>query len=61
MSKLECYQFHKKGHYRSDCPDNPRNKKREIDHATITEEEDPKKDKPEESGIRDLHYQVLYF
>lgn len=26
MSKVECCQCHKKGHYKSHCPDNPRNK-----------------------------------
>lgn len=56
MSTVECYQFHKKGHYMSDCLDNPINKKRERDHDNIVEDEDPKKSKPKESNIRDLHY-----
>ena len=55
MSKVECYQCHKKGHYRSDRPDNPRNKKRGRDQANVAKE-DPKKVKPKESDIRDLHY-----
>ena len=55
MSKVECYQCHKKGHYRSDHLDNPKNKK-DIDCANIVEEEDPKKVKPEESDIKDPHY-----
>ena len=29
MSKIECYQCHKKGHYKSECLENPRDKKRE--------------------------------
>jgi len=56
MSKVECCQCHKKGHYKSDCPDNPRNKKRERDQANVAEEEDLKKAKLEESDIRVLHY-----
>jgi len=56
MSKVECYQCHKKGYYRSERPDNPRNKKRERDQANVAKEEDLKKAKPEEFDIRDLHY-----
>ena len=56
MSKVESYQCHKRGHYRSECPDNLRNKKRERDQANIVEEGDPNKVKPEEFDIRDLHY-----
>lgn len=56
MSKVECYQCHKKGHYRSDYPNNPKNNKRDRDHANIVEEEDTKKSKPEVSDIRGLHY-----
>jgi len=56
MSKVECYQCHKKGRYRSDCPNNPRNKKRERGQANVVEEEDLKKAKLEEPNIRDLHY-----
>ena len=54
MSKVECYQCHKKGHYRGDCLDNPRNKKREKDQANIAEEEDLGKAKPKESDIRNF-------
>ena len=39
MSKVEFYQFHKRGHYRSIYLDNPRNKKRERDQANIVEED----------------------
>ena len=56
MSKIECYQCHKKGHYKSDYPKNPRNKKRRRDQANFAEEGDLKKVKPKESNIRDLHY-----
>ena len=38
MSKIECYQFHKKGHYKSDYPENPRNKKRGRDQAKFAED-----------------------
>ena len=56
MSNIECYQYHKKGHYKSDCPENPKNKKRGRDQANLAIEGDPKKVKPEEPDIRDLHY-----
>ena len=56
MSKIECYQCYKMGHYRSDCPDNPKNKKRSRDQANVVEEGSPKKTKPEELDIRDLRY-----
>lgn len=54
MSNIECYQCHKKFHYKSDCPNTPNNKKRDRDHANFSEEGDSKKAKPEESDIRDL-------
>ena len=56
MSKVECYQCHKLSHYRSDCPDTPRNKKRERDQANVVEEGSQKKNKTEESEIKDLRY-----
>ena len=56
MSKIECHQCHNKGHYKSECTDNPKNKKKDRDYANIVEEGDPKKVNPEESDIRDLHY-----
>lgn len=39
MSKIECYQCHKMGHYKSDYPDNPKNKKKNRDQANVVEEE----------------------
>jgi len=44
------------GHYRSDCPDNPKIEKRNKDQANIVEEGSPKKNKTKELDIRDLHY-----
>ena len=44
------------GHYKNQCAENPKNRKRERDQANFVEEEDLKKAKPEESDIRDLHY-----
>ena len=38
MSKNECCHCHKMGHYRSECPDNPRSKKRDRDHINMVEE-----------------------
>ena len=46
ISKVECYQCDKKGHYKNDCPDNLRHKKRERYQAKIVEEGDPNKFKP---------------
>jgi len=42
------------GHYRNDCPDNPRNKKRNKDHANVVDEGPTKKNKMEESEVKDL-------
>jgi len=39
------------GHCKNDCPKNPRNKKRNI-----VKEGSPKKNKTEESEIKDLYY-----
>lgn len=44
------------GHYKSDCPENPRNIRRNIDHANVVEEGSPKKHKTEELEIKDLYY-----
>jgi len=47
LSKIECYNCHKMGHYRSNCPKNLRNKKREREHANVVDEGPPKKNKME--------------
>ena len=44
------------GHYKSHCPKNPRNKKRDRDQANIDNETPPKKSKTEELEVKDLHY-----
>jgi len=56
MYKIQCYQCHKIDHYRSDCPYNPKNNKRGKDQTNVGEEGCPKKTKPKELDIRDLHY-----
>ena len=56
MSKIEFYQCHKMGHYKSDCPKNPKNKKRNRDQDNIVEEGSLKKNKAKDLDIRDLHY-----
>lgn len=38
MSQIECYQCHKKGHHKSDCLEDPKNKKRGRDQATLKKE-----------------------
>jgi len=56
LSKIECYNCHKMGHYRNVCPNNPRNKKRNMDQANVVKEGSQKKNKTEESKIKDLYY-----
>ena len=56
MSKIESYQCQKMDHYRSHCPDNPKNKKRNRYQSNVVEEGSPKKKKTEESEIKDLYY-----
>jgi len=56
LSKIECYNCHHMGHYRSGCHENPRNGKREKEHANVADEGPPKKDMTEESEIMDLYY-----
>ncbi len=58
LSKIKCYNFHKMGHYRNNCLDNPRNKKRSRDQANVAKEGSPKKNRTEELEIKDLYYQV---
>jgi len=47
LSNIECYNCHKMGHYRSNCPKNSRNKKKEREHANVVDEGPPKKNKME--------------
>ena len=49
LSKIECYNCHKMGHYKNQCLENPRNKKRDMEQTNITDEAPPKKNK-------DLYY-----
>lgn len=52
MSKVQCYNSHKFGHYRHDCPEISNDRKRKgKQHATTSNiDEFPKKPKIEESG-----------
>lgn len=54
LFKIECYNYHKMGHYKNQCPENPRNKKSEREHATVADEAPPKKKKTKESKVKDL-------
>ena len=56
LSKIECYNCHKMGHYKSQYPENQRKKKREIEHANVVDEAPPKKNKTKESEVRYLYY-----
>ena len=44
------------GHYKSHCPENPSNKKIEMEHANVVDEAPPKKNKTEELEVKDLYY-----
>jgi hypothetical protein len=41
MSKMQCFNCRKYGHYRNHCPE--LKKRKEIDEATIVEEREPSK------------------
>jgi len=57
LCKVECYNCHKMGHYQSHYPENPRNKKRNMDQANFVDEGPLKKNKTgEESEVEDLYY-----
>ena len=45
---------HKMGHYRKNCHENPRNKRKDRDQANIVNEGSPKKNKMEEFEVKDL-------
>lgn len=47
------------GHYKSHCPESPRNKGRDRDQANIVNKAPRKKSKIEESEVNDLHYYIL--
>ena len=57
FSKIEFYHRHKIEHYKNQCPENPKNKKRERDQAIIaTDEAPPKKNKTKDFEVKDLFY-----
>lgn len=57
LSKVECYNCHKMGNYKSHCPENPRNKKRDGDQANVTDEAPSKKNETEEElEVKDLYH-----
>lgn len=45
LSKIECYDCHNTGHYKNQCPQNLRNKKRDRDQENVIDEVPPKKSK----------------
>jgi len=38
LSRIECYNCHKMGHYKNQFLENPRNKKRDSDQSNVTDE-----------------------
>lgn len=52
---MKCFHWHEHGHYKTDCPKNPKNNKRkERSEALIAEDEEPLKKQKEDP--RDLYY-----
>lgn len=57
LSKIECYHCHKMWHYDNQFRNNPKNKKREMDQATTSSDENPlKKCKTDDSEVKYLFY-----
>ena len=54
LSRIQHYNCHKMGHYKSQCPEKPRNGKRKRDQANIVDEAPSKKNKTKESKVEDL-------
>jgi len=52
--KIKCYNCHHMGHYRSNCPKNPRNKRRYRDQANNANEGSPKKNTMEGFEVKDM-------
>lgn len=59
ISEIKCYNCHNMVHYKSDCIENPRNKKREREYENIADEGPPKKKKKEEYEVKDLFLWTL--
>lgn len=54
LFKIKCYNCHKMSHYRSNCPNNPRNKRRDRDQANNANAGSPKKNKMEGFEVKYL-------
>lgn len=54
LLKIECYNCHNMGHYKSHCLRIQSNKKREREHANVVDEAPSKRNKTKESEIKDL-------
>lgn len=43
-------------HYKNQCPENPRNKKRDREQENTIDEAPPKQNKAEELKVKELYY-----